>query len=99
MLLKYMPSVIIKLNCHVLFSSSTSLVPVFSFGENEVFRQINNPRGSWLRSFQGLFKKYIGLSPPLFYARGFFNYNFGILPFRKPIETVGKYPDNQMRLC
>jgi len=64
------------------------LVPVFSFGENELFDQVDNPEGSALRKFQMKFKAVTGFSPPLFHGRGIFNYNFGILPYRRPINTV-----------
>lgn len=70
---------------------SAYLVPVFSFGENELFKQIGNPEGSWLRSLQNRMQKIMRFSMPLFYARGIFQYNFGILPYRKPIHSVGMY--------
>lgn len=35
-----------------------------------------------------------GFSPPLFHGRGIFNYTFGLLPYRKPVFTVGK-----IRVC
>ncbi|GCC32533.1 2-acylglycerol O-acyltransferase 2 [Chiloscyllium punctatum] len=65
-----------------------SLVPVFSFGENEVFDQVNNPKGSLLRKIQERLQKVMGISLPLFHARGIFQYSFGLLPYRKPIYTV-----------
>lgn len=68
-----------------------SLVPVFSFGENELFKQINNPEGSWLRMAQEKLKKSTGVPLPLCYARGIFQNNFGLVPYRKPIYTVGMY--------
>ncbi|KAM7339520.1 hypothetical protein ACRRTK_000135 [Alexandromys fortis] len=68
--------------------NSASLVPVFSFGENELFKQINNPEGSWLRFAQETLKKSTGFTLPLCYARGIFQYNFGLVPYRKPIYTV-----------
>lgn len=71
--------------------ASASLVPVFSFGENELFKQINNPEGSWLRFAQETLKKSTGFTLPLCYARGIFQYNFGLVPYRKPIYTVGMY--------
>jgi len=64
------------------------LVPVFSFGENEVYLQAENPEGSRIRAIQDRFKVIFGFSPPLFHGRGMFNYNLGLLPFRKPITTV-----------
>ncbi|KAM8974937.1 2-acylglycerol O-acyltransferase 2 [Pelodytes ibericus] len=65
-----------------------SLVPVFSFGENELFDQVENPRGSWLRTIQEKLQKVMGVALPLFHARGVFQYSFGLLPYRKPICTV-----------
>ncbi|XP_069748252.1 2-acylglycerol O-acyltransferase 2 [Narcine bancroftii] len=64
------------------------LVPVFSFGENEVFNQVNNPKGSFLRRLQDRLQMWMGISLPLFHARGVFQYSFGLLPYRKPIHTV-----------
>ncbi|KAL0994381.1 hypothetical protein UPYG_G00121480 [Umbra pygmaea] len=64
------------------------LVPVFSFGENELFDQVENPRGTWLRWTQEKLQRIMGISLPLFHARGVFQYSFGIMPYRKPINTV-----------
>ncbi|XP_062983826.1 2-acylglycerol O-acyltransferase 2 [Elgaria multicarinata webbii] len=66
----------------------TPLVPVFSFGENELFDQVENPKGSWLRWTQERLQKVMGISLPLFHARGVFQYSFGLLPYRRPIHTV-----------
>ncbi|XP_014672218.1 PREDICTED: 2-acylglycerol O-acyltransferase 1-like [Priapulus caudatus] len=82
-----------------------SLVPVYSFGENDVFDQTENPEGSLLRNIQNVLTKYLGFAPPIFHGRGVFNYTFGLLPFRKPVTTiVGKpidlekveEPDNEL---
>ncbi|KAJ8342681.1 hypothetical protein SKAU_G00326090 [Synaphobranchus kaupii] len=40
------------------------LVPVFSFGENEVFNQVDNPRGTWLRWVQERLQRMMGISLP-----------------------------------
>lgn len=103
------------------------LVPVFSFGENELFDQMENPSGSSLRTLQvrgrslspliksrhrklvqiqevqehlvpdvmslccpqDRFQSIVGVSMPLFHARGVFQYSFGLMPYRQPIHTVG----------
>ncbi|XP_066467143.1 2-acylglycerol O-acyltransferase 2-like [Tiliqua scincoides] len=65
-----------------------ALVPVFSFGENELFHQLSNPKGSFVRAVQDRLQKVLGLALPLFHARGVFQYSFGLLPFRRPIHTV-----------
>ncbi len=72
------------------FSSSADLVPIYSFGENELFDQVKNPRGTWLRYIQERLQQIMGISLPLFHARGVFQYSFGLMPYRKPINTVGK---------
>jgi len=64
------------------------LVPVFSFGENDLFLQFDNPEGGMLRKVQEHMKKIFGYSPPLFHGRGIFNYTYGIMPYRKPMYTV-----------
>lgn len=67
---------------------SAHLVPVFSFGENELFDQVENPRGTWIRLIQDKLQSIMGISLPLFHARGIFQYSYGIMPYRKPINTV-----------
>ncbi|XP_031428056.1 2-acylglycerol O-acyltransferase 2 [Clupea harengus] len=64
------------------------LVPVYSFGENEVFDQVQNPKGTWLRWIQDRLQSIMGISLPLFHARGVFQYSIGVIPYRKPINTV-----------
>ncbi|XP_054570235.1 2-acylglycerol O-acyltransferase 2-B-like [Eptesicus fuscus] len=59
-----------------------SLVPVFSFGENELFQQFPNPPGSWVRMAQEALQPLLSVSLPLFHGR------LGLLPFRRPIYTV-----------
>ncbi|NXW08811.1 MOGT2 acyltransferase, partial [Fregetta grallaria] len=66
----------------------TPLVPIFSFGENDLFEQVRNPQGSWLRQLQHRLQQIMGISLPLFHARGIFQYSFGLIPYRRPIYTV-----------
>ncbi|NXK67662.1 MOGT2 acyltransferase, partial [Sylvietta virens] len=66
----------------------TPLVPAFSFGENDLFDQVRNPKGSWLRRIQHCLQQIMGISLPLFHARGIFQYSFGLIPYRRPICTV-----------
>ncbi|CAF0846264.1 unnamed protein product [Rotaria sordida] len=71
----------------VALENGASLVPVFSFGENDVYEQIANPRGSKLRSLQMTLQQKMGYALPLFHARGVFQYKFGLVPHRHPIDT------------
>ncbi|KAM6151942.1 LOW QUALITY PROTEIN: 2-acylglycerol O-acyltransferase 1 [Erethizon dorsatum] len=64
------------------------LVPVFSFGENDLYKQIQNPEGSWLRTVQDGLQQIVTLALSLFHGRGIFQYSFGLMPHRKPIHSV-----------
>ncbi|KIR40270.1 2-acylglycerol O-acyltransferase 2 [Cryptococcus deuterogattii 99/473] len=64
------------------------LVPVFSFGENDIYAQLANAKGSMVYKLQKKFQKVFGFTLPLFYGRGLFNYNYGLMPFRHPIVSV-----------
>ncbi|KAM7249525.1 hypothetical protein ACFE04_008290 [Oxalis oulophora] len=67
--------------------TGASVVPAFSFGENEIYDQIT---GKWLLWLQQKLKIVLGVAPCLIKGRGFFQYSFGLLPHRRPIVTVGK---------
>ncbi|KAJ3588775.1 hypothetical protein NHX12_009629 [Muraenolepis orangiensis] len=59
------------------------LVPVYSFGENELFRQVIFSEGSVGRRLQDLCKRIFGFAPCLFLGD-----RFALLPYRTPITTV-----------
>lgn len=69
--------------------NGTPLVPVLSFGETDLFDQVET---SWLRSLQEKIRKLIGMAPILPIGRGFFQYSFGIIPRRCPVTTVVGQP-------
>ena len=76
--------------------TGASLVPVFAFGENDIFDQVDNPDGGALRRFQLWCKQLIGITPPLLYGRNlsrgvfrrFTGAKTGVLPKRESIEVV-----------
>lgn len=74
----------------VALKNGSPLVPVISFGETDVFSQIENPEGSSVRKFQEWLKQYIGIAPAFPIGRGFFQYSYGIIPHRKPVTTLSK---------
>ncbi|KAJ8946387.1 hypothetical protein NQ318_011793 [Aromia moschata] len=73
----------------VALKNGTPLVPVLSFGETDLFDQLE---GSRLRTIQETLRKWIGLAPVLPVGRGFFQYTFGIIPRRSPVTTVVGQP-------
>ncbi|KAL6484083.1 hypothetical protein MHYP_G00089560 [Metynnis hypsauchen] len=74
-----------------LWGSVQSLVGscVLVWRENELFDQMKNPVGSTLRRVQDRLQRVMGVALPLVHARGVFQYSFGLLPYRKPINTIG----------
>uniref|UniRef100_A0A0B6Y7G6 Acyltransferase n=1 Tax=Arion vulgaris TaxID=1028688 RepID=A0A0B6Y7G6_9EUPU len=74
--------------CKLALKHGASIVPVFAFGENDLYEQLPNPQKSKIRRFQNFMTHLLGFSPVLFHGRGIFNYTFGVLPFRKPVNTV-----------
>jgi len=72
----------------VALKAGASLVPVMSFGENELWKALPNPDGSRVRQFQERMKRLLKFTAPIIHGRGIFNYHFGLMPFRRPIHTV-----------
>lgn len=59
-----------------------SLVPVITFGEEDVFKQIDDQKAIFFRRFQEFFKLFVGFVPAVFHKNG-------ILPKRKAIHVIG----------
>ena len=72
----------------IALMTGASIVPVIGYGENELFNQPFNRRGSPFRKFQDRVQKALGFAPVMFYGRGVFNYSCGVLPHRRPINVV-----------
>lgn len=64
-------------------------MPTIGFGENDIFRQVDNYEGSWLYWVQQKFKKSFGFTVPLFSGRGLFHRSFGWMPYQRPVTVVG----------
>ncbi|XDB64582.1 hypothetical protein AB1E18_017891 [Capra hircus] len=66
-----------------------SLVPVYSFGENDIFRVKAFAPDSWQHLLQVTIKKLLSCSPCIFWGRGLFSAkSWGLLPLARPITTV-----------
>jgi 2-acylglycerol O-acyltransferase 2 len=86
--------------------TGADLVPVLSFGENDLYDQVDGESHPIVHKFQLFVKKCMGftvsrhnnflpcsstdtcLQVPLFHARGVFNYDVGIMPYRRPMNIV-----------
>lgn len=65
--------------------TGASLVPAYTFGENEIFDQ---KQSEAVTKFQHYIRGYTGIPPILMKGRGIFQYTFGLLPRRRPLTTV-----------
>lgn len=63
------------------------IVPVISFGETDLFDQIEGPTLFWI---QEKLRHYIGIAPLVLKGRGFFQYTFGLIPQRRKVTTLSE---------
>lgn len=68
--------------------SGADLVPTLAFGENNLYNQVQPDRHPMIHRIQLVFKNICGFTVPLFHARGIFNYDMGLMPYRMPINVV-----------
>jgi len=72
----------------IAIRTGADLVPVLAFGENDIYDQFAVDTHPTIHRFQLLVKKIMGFTIPLFHARGVFNYDVGLLPYRRPMNIV-----------
>ncbi|KAI4642178.1 hypothetical protein J4E93_007322 [Alternaria ventricosa] len=77
--------------------TGADLVPVLAFGENDVYDQLDTDSHPYIHKFQMLVKKFMGFTVPIFHARGVFNYDVGMMPYRRPINIVVGRPIRVMQ--
>ncbi|CAI5453426.1 unnamed protein product [Caenorhabditis angaria] len=75
--------------CKYAIMYGADLVPMYNFGENDLYEQYDNRKGTVIREVQEKICKVWGLCPPFLRGRSILNqYMIGLLPFRKPITSV-----------
>ncbi|KAL5333575.1 diacylglycerol acyltransferase-domain-containing protein [Aspergillus crustosus] len=72
--------------------TGADLVPVLAFGENDLYEQVRSDSHPIIHKFQMLVKQTLGFTIPLFHARGVFNYDVGLMPYRRPLNIVVGHP-------
>jgi 2-acylglycerol O-acyltransferase 2 len=77
--------------------TGADLVPVLAFGENDLYNQVQLDEHPSIHKFQLLVKKFLGFTVPLFHARGIFNYDVGLMPYRRPLNIVVGRPIRVMQ--
>lgn len=68
--------------------TGADLVPVLALGENDLYDQLASQQHPIIHTLQMWVKKCMGFTIPLFHARGVFNYDVGLMPYRRPIRIV-----------
>lgn len=68
--------------------TGADLVPVIAFGENDLYDQLDPHRHPWLHGLQRYFLKAWKFTVPLLHGRGIFNYDVGLMPYRRPLNIV-----------
>ncbi|KAI8605381.1 diacylglycerol acyltransferase type 2A [Dissophora ornata] len=68
--------------------NGASLVPTLAFGENDLYELYSTNHKSKTYQVQQFIKKLFGFTMPMFNGRGIFNYEFGLLPRRRPVFIV-----------
>lgn len=81
--------------------SDIAIVPVYVYGENNIHNVYNTTEDSdsdkskTLKTFlklQLLLKTYVGFTLPLVNSRSIFNYDFGLLPYKRRMDVVTGEP-------
>lgn len=72
--------------------AGADLVPTLAFGENELYDQVQPEDHPFIHKAQLVLKKLLGFTVPLFHARGVFNYDVGMMPYRRPLNIVVGHP-------
>ncbi|ODQ47005.1 hypothetical protein PICMEDRAFT_33384 [Pichia membranifaciens NRRL Y-2026] len=81
--------------------ADVAIVPVYVYGENNVHKvyntteQPNGKNSKTLKTFlnlQLLLKKYTGFTLPLVNSRSIFNYDFGLLPYKRRMDVITGKP-------
>ena len=78
-------------------ANGADLVPVLAFGENDLYDQLDAVSHPEIHKWQMALKKLMGFTVPLFHARGVFNYDVGVLPYRRPVNIVVGRPIKVVR--
>ncbi|KAF2858360.1 DAGAT-domain-containing protein [Piedraia hortae CBS 480.64] len=68
--------------------TGADLVPVLAFGENNLYEQVDAETHPLVHKVQMIIKKILGWTVPLFHARGIFNYDVGLMPYRRPVNIL-----------
>ncbi|KAI0408949.1 DAGAT-domain-containing protein [Xylaria palmicola] len=64
------------------------LVPVLAFGENDLYDQLQPQEHPFMHRIQMFVLKVWKFTLPFLHGRGIFNYDVGLMPYRRPLNIV-----------
>ncbi|KAI0525845.1 diacylglycerol acyltransferase-domain-containing protein [Xylaria bambusicola] len=64
------------------------LVPVLAFGENNLYDQLQPQQHPFVHKIQMFILKVWKFTLPFLHGRGVFNYDVGLMPYRRPLNIV-----------
>lgn len=68
--------------------AGADLVPVIGFGETDLYDQLNKDEHPWVHKFQLFVLRAMKFTLPFMRGRGVFNYDYGLMPYRRPLNIV-----------
>ncbi|KAH9891404.1 diacylglycerol acyltransferase-domain-containing protein [Xylariomycetidae sp. FL2044] len=68
--------------------TGADLVPVLAFGENDLYDQLRPKEHPTVHKLQMFILKVWKFTLPFLHGRGIFNYDVGLMPYRRPLNIV-----------
>jgi 2-acylglycerol O-acyltransferase 2 len=68
--------------------TGADLVPVIAFGENDLYNQLTAETHPRLHKLQMWILRVAKFTLPFLHGRGIFNYDVGLMPYRRPLNIV-----------
>ncbi|KAF4595800.1 diacylglycerol O-acyltransferase 2B [Ophiocordyceps camponoti-floridani] len=68
--------------------TGADLVPVIGFGENDLYDQLCSKSHPFVYGLQQLVLKIFKFTIPALHGRGLLNYDYGLMPYRRPVNIV-----------
>ncbi|KAK3335512.1 diacylglycerol acyltransferase-domain-containing protein [Cercophora scortea] len=77
--------------------TGADLVPVLAFGENDLYDQVSPKTHPSLHRLQMFALRTLKFTLPFLHGRGIFNYDVGLMPYRRPLNIVVGKPIQVMQ--
>ncbi|KAI0109938.1 diacylglycerol acyltransferase-domain-containing protein [Daldinia grandis] len=72
----------------IAIRTGADLVPVLAFGENNLYDQLHPKEHPLVHKLQMFVLKVWKFTLPFLHGRGIFNYDVGLMPYRRPLNVV-----------